>query len=136
MVPNYRRVNDELRKRGTDVIGVDSDGNLDLLIPLWLEAGINCVFPIEVAAGNDVAAMRREYGRDLLMIGGIDKRALARGKEAIDEELARRLPVVAGGGYLPAVDHSVPHDISFENYTYYAERQAHECARYLSQWAG
>jgi hypothetical protein len=136
MVPHYRRVNDELRKRGIDVIGVDSDGNLDLLIPLWLESGINCVFPCEVAAGNDVSAMRKKYGRDLLMIGGIDKRALAHGEAAIEEELARRLPLVADGGYLPAVDHSVPYDISFENYMYYAARQTQQCAGYVDQWRG
>jgi len=131
-----RRVNDELRTRGIDVIGVDSDGNFDHLIPLWLESGINCVYPVEVAAGNNVAAMREKYGRDLLMIGGIDKRALARGKDAIDAELARRLPLVADGGYLPAVDHSVPYDISFENYRYYADLQTREGARYLDQWRG
>ena len=134
MVPNYRRVNDELRKRGIDVIGVDSDGNVDKIIPHWLDVGINCVYPNEVAAGNDVMAMRRKYGRNLLLIGGIDKRALAKGKEAIREELGRRLPLVAQGGYLPAVDHSVPPDISFENYMYYVEFQAQECERYLEQW--
>jgi uroporphyrinogen decarboxylase len=134
MVPQYRRVNDGLRKRGIDVIGVDSDGNVDLIIPHWLDAGINCVFPNEAAAGNDVVAMRRKYGRDLLLIGGIDKRALAKGKEAIDKELGRRLPLVAEGGYLPAVDHSVPPDISFQDYVYYSDVQAAECARYLEEW--
>jgi len=134
MLPCYRRVNDYLHQRGIDVINVDSDGNLNELIPLWLEVGINCIMPIEVAAGNDVAALRAKYGRDLLMIGGIDKRALAKGKEAIREELAQRLPVVAQGGYIPEVDHSVPHDISFENYMYYHELLSQECAHYLRQW--
>jgi uroporphyrinogen decarboxylase len=134
MVPNYRRVNDELRKRGIDVIGVDSDGNVDKIIPHWLDVGINCVYPNEVAAGNDVIAMRRKYGRNLLLIGGIDKRALAKGKGAIREELGRRLPLVAQGGYLPTVDHSVPPDTSFGNYMYYVEVQAQQCERHLEQW--
>ena len=117
-------------------IGTDTIGKVDKIVPHWLDAGINCVYPNEVAAANDVIAMRGKFGRDLLLIGGIDKRALAQGKVAIQEELGRRLPLVAQGGYMPAVDHSVPPDISFEDYAYYSEYQAEECARYLEQWAG
>jgi len=135
MVPNYRRVNDELHRHGIDVIGVDSDGNVDKIIPHWLDAGINCVYPNEVAAGNDVVAMREKYGRDLLLIGGIDKRPLHEGQDAIRQELEKRLPLVARGGYLPAVDHSVPPDISFENYMYYQDLQTQWSARYLGEWS-
>jgi uroporphyrinogen decarboxylase len=135
MLPGYRRVNDYLRKRGVDVISVDSDGKIDALIPIWLDSGINCMFPNEVAAGNDVFAMRAKYGRDLLLIGGIDKRALAEGKPAIRQELERRLPLVTQGGYIPEIDHSVPHDISFEDYQYYHRTLQEESLRYLREWA-
>jgi len=131
MLPNFRRVNDALRQLGVPVISIDSDGNCEKLIPVWLDSGINCVFPNEVAAGSDVVALRREFGRDLLLMGGIDKRALAQDKQAIREELDRRLPLVAEGGYIPEIDHAVPHDIPFENYCYYRELLASECARYL-----
>jgi len=57
-------------------------------------------------------------------------------RENVERPYIGRPGFLDEGGYLPAVDHSVPHDISFENYTYYAERQAHDCERYLSQWAG
>ncbi len=134
MVPNYRRVNEDLYRRGTGLIGVDSDGNCEKLIASWLEAGNNCIFPDEVAAGSDVVDLRRKFGRDLHLIGGIDKRALARGPEAIRDELEQRLPLVSQGGYLPAVDHNVPPDISFEDYSFYQHYLGQRCQYYLDHW--
>ena len=123
MVPRYRRVTELARRRGIDTIMVDSDGNVEELIPIWLEAGINGVYPMEVAAGMDVAALRKRYGRDLVMTGGIDKRVLARDREAIDEELARCIPVAEQGGYIPHLDHAIPHDVPYENFAYYWQRK-------------
>ena len=102
---------------------VDSDGDVSELIPLWLEAGINGIYPMEVAAGNDLVELRREYGRDLLMTGGIDKRVLARDRRAIDDELAARIPLAEQGGYIPHIDHGIPHDVPYENFAYYWERK-------------
>lgn len=127
MVPNYQRVNQYLHNQGIDIIGVDSDGKLDKIIPLWLEGGINFVYPNEVAAGNDVIALRQKYGREMRLVGGIDKRSLAKGEAAILAELEQRLPLVADGGYLPSVDHSVPPDISFDNYMKYLEIYQEGC---------
>ena len=54
--------------------------------------------------------------------GGIDKRALARGRRAIDEELYRHVPkLLEDGGYIPTVDHAIPPDISYDNWMYYLE---------------
>jgi len=123
MLPRYKRITDLARRHGVDVCFVDSDGNTEQLIPLWIEAGIKGNYPMEVAAGMDVGKLRRQYGRELLMHGGIDKRALAQGREAIDKELARRVPVAQEGGYVPHVDHAVPHDVSYENFAYYWRRK-------------
>lgn len=123
MLPRYRRITEFARGRGCDTIFVDSDGDVSQLIPLWLEAGINGVYPMEVSAGMDVAELRREYGRDLLMTGGIDKKALARGPDAIDAELRLRMPVAERGGYVPHLDHLIPHDISYEAFVYYWRRK-------------
>ena len=123
MVPRYRKVTDFARSRGIDAIFVDSDGNVEELIPLWLEAGINGVYPLEVAAGMDVAALRKEYGRDLLMTGGIDKRVLARDRKAIDRELQARIPVAVEGGYIPHLDHAIPHDVPYANFVYYWQKK-------------
>jgi uroporphyrinogen decarboxylase len=120
MVPRWKVFTDLLRSNGVPVIFVDCDGNVEEFIPLVLEGGLNGLLPFEVAAGNDIRAVRRRYGRDLLIFGGIDKRALAHGKAAIDEELETKVrPMLAGSGYFPMLDHYAPPDISFENYLYY-----------------
>jgi hypothetical protein len=122
MVPRYKKVTDFLRSRGIDLIVVDSDGDVTKLVPLWLEAGVNGVLPFEVQCGMDVVKFRKEYGNDLLMIGGIDKRALIHGEKTIDAELARIAPLIEKGGYIPWLDHSVPPDVSFDNFLYYMDR--------------
>ncbi|MBL7202308.1 MAG: hypothetical protein ISS56_19380 [Anaerolineae bacterium] len=122
MLPRYRRVVDFLRARGVDFISLDSDGDISLLIPIWLEAGIDILYPFEAQSGMDVVQVRQEYGRDLRMWFGIDKRALALGPQAIDAELARVAPLVQEGGYIPGPDHGIPPDVSFANYCYFMER--------------
>jgi uroporphyrinogen-III decarboxylase len=120
MKPRYQKLNELLHQVGVDIIYVDCDGNLDLLIPLWLECGINFVWPLEVAAGNNAVALRKKYGKDLILAGNIDKRALIKGPEAIREEVMSKVPfLLEKGGYFPSVDHSVPPDVTFENFCYF-----------------
>ena len=120
MMPRYKKITDLLHSYGVDIIYLDSDGNVEQLIPLWLESGINYIWPFEVAAGNDVVALRKKYGENLIIGGAIDKRALIKGKEAIREEVMSKVPfLLEQGGYLPCVDHAVPPDVTFENYCYY-----------------
>ncbi len=71
---HYRRVCDWMHSHGIRHIGLDSDGNIELLLPIWVEAGIDHIWPFEVQAGMDVNQVRAKYGRDLAMLGGIDKR--------------------------------------------------------------
>ena len=119
MLPNYKKVTDSLRAHGIEVILVDSDGNIEELIPLWLEGGVNGVYPLEVAAGMDAVALRKRYGKNLILIGNIDKRALSRGKKDVEEEVNKKVPyLLKEGGYFPGVDHSVPHDIPYQNFLY------------------
>lgn len=119
MVPRYRRITELLKKHGCDIVYTDCDGNINELVPLWLEAGVNCMFPVEVAAGSDPIPMRDKYGRGILLLGGVNKRALIAGKEAIRAEVKRIEPYVKEGGWVPHVDHRVPADVTFENYLYY-----------------
>jgi uroporphyrinogen decarboxylase len=118
--PSYRRWCGEARAVGTPLCAVDSDGRVDLLLPVYLECGINCVDPMEVAAGNDVNAMRKTYGNKLAFRGGIDKRAIAAGGRVLETELQRLRPVIEDGGFIPSCDHGVPPDISWERFQEYA----------------
>lgn len=118
-LPRYKRVVEFVRSRGVEFISLDSDGDISSLIPIWLDAGINILYPFEVQCGMDVVQVRKQYGRDLRIWYGIDKRALARGPEAIDAELERVRPLIEEGGYIAGPDHSMPPDVPFANYVYY-----------------
>lgn len=123
LMPRYKRITNQLRANGCDIVWLDSDGNIDLLLPLWLEAGVNCMFPIEIGTwGADPVKYRKQYGKQLLMMGGFDKHILAKGKDAIAAEVDRLAPLVEEGGFIPFCDHRVPPDVSLDNYMYYLER--------------
>jgi len=118
----YRRIIEEFRRDGIEHFWLDSDGDTRVLIPLMIEAGITCHWPLEQASGMDPLSLRKEYGQDLVLCGGIDKRALTKGKEDIERELSAKIPLLLErGGYIPHVDHTFPPDIPYENFQYYME---------------
>jgi len=121
MLPRYRKVVEFGRSHGVHFFGLDSDGYIDPLIPVWIDAGIDILYPFEVQTGMDVLAVRKKYGRDLRMWGGIDKRPLTVGPEAIDKELERVKPLIDDGGYIPMLDHSATPDTPYQNYCYFLE---------------
>jgi len=122
LVPHYRRITDLLHRYGVDVIWLDCDGDIQSLVPLWLEAGINCMFPVEVGVwGADPLRYRQQYGRELLMMGGFDKHILQGPKAGIEQEVQRLAPLVEDGGYLGFCDHRVPPDVPLENYLFFLE---------------
>jgi len=125
IMPHMRPVMRLLRQHGIDIIWTDCDGNILKLIPLWLDVGLNCMFPLEVNPGNDPIALKREYGRDLLIRGGFDKLVLHQGREAILRGLKRLEPAVAEGGFIPHIDHRCPGGVSFDTYCYYVWEKCH-----------
>jgi uroporphyrinogen decarboxylase len=122
LVPQYKRISELFHRHGTDVIWIDCDGKIDDLLPMWLEAGINCMFPIEVGTWNgDPVRFRREYGQELLLMGGFDKHLLAKSKSDIEAEVLRLTPLVEEGGFIPFCDHRVPPGVPLENYLFYLD---------------
>ncbi len=128
-LPYYRQVCDWLHSRGIRHIWLDSDGDISELIPIWLDAGINGLWPFEVTAGNDVVKVRRIYGHDLCIAGGIDKRAVAKGGDTMRREVDRVMPLVEDGGYLPELDHAAPPDISWSHFSEYMAYLLHRLVR-------
>lgn len=119
-LPHYKTLVNFLKKNGVKNVIVDTDGNFEALIPVFLDAGVEGFGPIERAAGLDPVELRKEYGKAFFMIGGIDKRVLKAGEGDIDRELYRVLPpLLEEGGFIPTVDHSVPPDVSLRNFEYY-----------------
>lgn len=122
MLPNYKKVTSLVRSRGVDIVMVDTDGNHEAITDLFMEGGVNCLYPLESASGLDAVKLREKFGRRLLLIGNVDKRALAASPKHIDRELERLAPLLEEGGYIPSVDHAVPADVPFQNYRYYIEK--------------
>lgn len=118
MVPRYRKVVDLLLENNVDVLILDCDGNIDELLPIWVDCGINGSFPLECASGMDARKVRKKFGKNVVLFGNIDKRALAKGKREIDEELEKVRELLAYGGYFPGVDHQIPPDVPYENIVY------------------
>ena len=121
--PQYHRIQEELKKHGLALGRVDCDGNPHDIVKNWLEEGVNIMLPAEVAAGVDMYAWRREFGKELRLQGGIAKTPLVEGGKAIDRELERIKPMLEQGGYIPHLDHLVPPDISYRNYREYLEKK-------------
>lgn len=122
MLPYYKEVIAAAKSYGIKYFLLDSDGDNRPILDCFIEAGVNVFLPLEIAAGMDPLEIRATYGRNLALWGGIDKRVLAQDKEAIKRELMRVIPpLIEEGGFIPAVDHGVPPDVSFSNYCYFIE---------------
>ncbi len=121
LLPIWRRWVEIIRNAGVPLYMIDSDGYIGELIPIWIEAGINVCEPIEVAAGNDIVAFRKQFGKNMAFLGGVDKRAMAKGGKVIEAEIERLLPVIKSGAFIPSCDHGVPPDVSWPNYVYYTQ---------------
>lgn len=125
-LPFYRAMVARIHSAGIPVVMLDSDGNIAELIPLWLDAGVPIMHPLECASGMDVATLRRQYGRRIGFFGGIDKRCLAGTREQIRAEVTPKLEACfADGGFIAACDHAIPPDVSFDNYRYYRDLVMH-----------
>lgn len=122
--PHMKRLVDFFKGSGIPYVVVDTDGNSEPLIPQLLEAGVDAIWPVERAAEDqDPMFLRKKYGRDLRLWGGVDKRELAKSFEDIDKHLSTLLPMMEDGGFIPTVDHLVPPDVSLKNFEYYMKRK-------------
>lgn len=114
----YKMLFPFLKSKGVKNIFVDTDGDFNKLIPNFIEAGIDGFLPMDVNAGMDIVEVRKKYPK-LKFIGAYNKLEIEKGKEAINKEFERILPVIRQGGYVPGADHQVTPDTSLENYKYY-----------------
>lgn len=125
--PYYQQLLGDIRSRQPDrgrhlYVQIATDGDCRPAIPLYREIGMDVMSPFEAASGCDVVAIGREHP-DLVMFGGFDKRILAQGKDAIDREVERIMPVMKQrGGYIPTCDHGVPEEVPFENWLHFRRR--------------
>jgi hypothetical protein len=120
MLPHYWKLIRLAKDCGIKCVLVDSDGDVLKMIPIFLEAGVDGLMPFEVQAGMDVTEIRKRFGASFCVMGGLDKRALAAGPAEIEAEVNRVLPCfLESGRFIPTLDHTVPTDVSLENFRTY-----------------
>jgi len=121
--PHYKKITDMCKQYDVEIFTLDCDGVIDLLVPIWLENGVNTMFPIEVGTwGASIEPWREMYGKDLLGVGGMDKRVFTHGRSAVDKEIERLKPLVALGGFIPCPDHRIAPDAEWDNVRYYCDK--------------
>ena len=104
-------------------VSLDCDGKIDDLLPVWLENGVNIMFPIEVGTWQaSIQPWREKYGREFRGVGGVNKYIFAGDYAGIDKEIERLRPLVAWVGTSRVPDHALPSDARWENVQYYCER--------------
>lgn len=117
----YSSLSKLFKEHGISQLHIDTDGNAMKMIPSFLSVGVTGLFPLEVQSGMDPAEIRDLYPT-LFLKGGIDKRALIHGKEAIEKEIKDKFDIAwSKGMYLPWVDHGIPPDVSWDNFRYFVE---------------
>jgi uroporphyrinogen decarboxylase len=118
----HKRLFDFAHSRGLPII-LHSDGLTTPLIPNLIEAGVDCLQPLEVKAGMDLVKIKKQYGDRLAFIGGMDARVLLTNDlDKVRHELETKLPTaMAGSGYILQADHSVPGDVNYETYKFFVE---------------
>lgn len=121
MSPYYKKLTDFLKGKGIDTIFIDTDGYCHDLIPVYMEAGITGMYPIEATCGMDVVRVRKEFPK-LKMMGGVPKMEISYGKKRIDEILAPVEEAFKMGGYIPFGDHLIPPEIHWDDFRYYREK--------------
>ncbi len=114
LLPYYQRIIPEIKKYGTKVL-VDTDGDVSMMIPWLMRAGVDGVLPLERQAGVDLVRLREEFP-EFLFIGGFDKMVMSKGEDAMRREFERLMPVMRSGGFIPSCDHQTPPGVSLENY--------------------
>jgi len=120
VAPYYRRAWDMLRDRGARLFDQDSDGDMNPVLDAFLDAGVNCMHPLEPAANMDMVTIRQRYGTRLAFYGGIDKHVLRRTHDEIVAELEYKIPpMVATGGCMMALDHRIPNGTPLDSYRFY-----------------
>ena len=119
--PHLKRLVAFFREHGTRYFAVDSDGDPTALIPLLLDAGVDTIWPIERASNVSPQQWRKQFGRSLRLWGGVDKRILSTGKDATRRHLREFIPLIEEGGFIPTVDHTVPPEVSWDDFRTYMD---------------
>jgi len=121
VMPRYKRIHHKLQTAGIDLWYIDCDGDVRPILPYMMEGGVDCLFPFEVNGCAHPAELFNDYGKELRIMGGVDKIELGKGRAAIKAYLDTLVPLVVRGGYIPFCDHRCPPNVDPGDYLYYLD---------------
>ncbi len=115
--PQHHRLCEWAKKRGMKVI-YHTDGNVNAVLDLYVEAGIDVLQPLECKAGMDLGQLVPSHGDRLSFFGNIDVMVLIRGDLGeIENEISAKFAAgMRNKGYLYHSDHSIPPQVSWDLY--------------------
>ena len=124
MKPYYLRIHAVVQRHNVPIFSMDSDGCLNELVHWFGDCGVNFISPHEVQAGNDITVYRRQFGKRMAFGGGLDKRVLTQGRQAIDKMLERTIPFMkeTGGGWCIGLDHRALSGTPLADFQHYVDR--------------
>lgn len=119
IVPGIRRMADLAHGYGIRLL-LHSDGNIRPIIPLLIDCGVDILDPLQPeAVGMDPLEIKREFGKDLVLRGGISvQQVLAGGSVSLVRDTVKRTIDILGvdGGYILSAGHPVlQDDVPVEN---------------------
>ena len=95
-MPYYLKLTGFFHDHGIEIILVDTDGDCRSLIPLFIQGGVTGFYPLEATGGMDILTIGSEFP-EIQLIGGLDKKAIIKGSEAIDLELGSKIQILLKG---------------------------------------
>jgi uroporphyrinogen decarboxylase len=120
VLPSYEPLLDLARQYGIKTIICRTYANMKALIPSLLNRGIDVLWACEVEQSvMNYPALRKEFGQDLKLIGGIDLDSLREGEAAIRAAVDTVAPLVEQGGFIPLADGRVRAEVPYQSYVYY-----------------
>lgn len=117
-MPGMARVVAAAKEAGLYVIK-HSDGNINSILGMMVETGIDCFHPSDPSAGMDIVQVKQQYGDRICVGGGIDTGdPLSHWPvETLVAEVRRRIRELApGGGWMIASSNTVHASARPENY--------------------
>jgi len=123
LFPHHRELFGFFKDHGLPII-LHSCGDVRKLVPALIEAGINCLQPMEAKAGCNVVELGELYGDRIAFMGNIDVTKLnTNNRGIIRSEIEGKLSVLRQRKlkYVFHSDHSIPPDVRFESYKFALE---------------
>ena len=130
LLPWYARYCELAHSRGA-YTSMHCHGNINAIMPMLCEAGIDMINPVGPGDGMDLARLKRDYGSRMTFEGGISKFIGRMTREELSDHLEYVFRTGSpGGGFIAYSEGSIPVDMTEEQVHYYLDLKAELSYKY------